>query len=147
MRSEIQKLGIKIEDINEKLEELYKVHNEKKAILNIPVNLDLGKNGKGANGKPFDAGLVVDALEKMRDYITSENKKIREDFFKLHLDIESKIKDKLDKSDVEALESNLNLFQLYLERLNEQMDLMINERTKKFVDKADLKKIKAQIDK
>lgn len=29
----------------------------------------------------------------------------------------------------------------------EFMDLQINERTKKFVDKGDLKKIKAQIDK
>jgi hypothetical protein len=84
---------------------LYKVHNEKKAILNIPVNFDLSKGGKNGNGKGFDAGLVVDALEKMRDYISSENKKMREDFFKLHLDIESKVKDKLDKADIEALES------------------------------------------
>lgn len=99
-----------MEEIHEKLDELYKVHNEKKAILNIPINFDSpgkGKDGKN-NGSGFDVSVVVDALEKMRDYIASENKKMREDFFKLHLDIEAKLKDKLDKKDIEDLESKKN---------------------------------------
>jgi hypothetical protein len=53
--------------------------------------------------------LIVDALEKMRDYISSENKKMREDFFKLHLDIEAKMREKLDKKDIEDIESNILL--------------------------------------
>ena len=95
----------------EKLEELYKVHNEKKAILNIPISFETQGTGKGKEGKGgFDASLVVDALEKMRDYISSENKKMREDFFKLHLDIEAKMKEKLDKKDIEDVESKISHF-------------------------------------
>ncbi len=45
----------------------------------------------------------------MRDYISSENKKMREDFFKLHLDIEAKMREKLDKKDIEDIESNILL--------------------------------------
>lgn len=64
-------------------------------------------NGKNGGSKEFDASLIVDALEKMRDYISSENKKMREDFFKLHLDIEAKMREKLDKKDIEDIESNI----------------------------------------
>eukprot|EP00347_Sterkiella_histriomuscorum_P003865 403362643 len=138
LRTEVQRINQRMEEIHEKLDELYKVHNEKKAILNIPVNFESkskGKDGKGGGG--FDTSLVVDALEKMRDYIAIENKKMREDFFKLHLDIEAKMKSKLDRTDIEELEK----------RILENVDLQINEKTKRYVDKADLKKIKAQIDK
>lgn len=114
-------------EIHEKLDELYKVHNEKKAILNIPINFDVkgkGKDGKEGSGG-FDTALVVDALEKMRDYIASENKKMREDFFKLHLEIEAKMKDKLDKKDCEDLESKyfINIIHMFIERLMEYVEL------------------------
>jgi hypothetical protein len=66
--------------------------------------MDKGGNGKG--GKGFDADLVVDALEKMRDYIAVEHKKMRDEFFKLHLDFEAKIREKIDKKDIEEIESN-----------------------------------------
>lgn len=77
-----------MQDIHIKLDELYKVHSEKKAILNIPVNFDEKGKGKDGGGGGFDASIVVDALEKMRDYIASENKKIKEDFFKLRIELE-----------------------------------------------------------
>lgn len=93
-----------MQDIHIKLDELYKVHSEKKAILNIPVNFDeKGKGKEGGGG--FDASLVIDALEKMRDYIASENKKIKEDFFKLRIELEQKLKEKLEKKDVDEIES------------------------------------------
>lgn len=79
--------------------------------MNIPVSFDLisnTNNSKGAKG--FDAELIVDALEKMRDYIAVEHKKIREDFLKLHLDFEAKIRDKIDKKDIEDIESKNNHF-------------------------------------
>jgi len=77
----------RLDETHEKLDELYKAHNDKKAILNIPVNFDMGKSdGKGGSGKGFDSDLVVDALEKMRDYIAAEHKKMRDEFFKLHLE-------------------------------------------------------------
>lgn len=83
------------------------MHNEKKAILNIPVNFDVGK-GSSKDGQPkgFDTELVVDALERMRDYISAEHKKMKDEFVKLQLDIETKIREKLDKKDIEDIESN-----------------------------------------
>jgi hypothetical protein len=49
----------------------------------------------------------VDALEKMRDFISAENKKIREEFFKMHIEFESKVREKLDKKDLEEIESKI----------------------------------------
>jgi hypothetical protein len=67
----------------------------------------LPKGGSSKGQKGFDTELVVEALEKMRDYISSEFKKIREEMLKLHLDVESKLKDKIDKKDTEIIESKL----------------------------------------
>ncbi len=64
-------------------------------------------NSSKGGAKGFDAELIVDALEKMRDYIAVEHKKMRDEFFKLHLDFEAKIRDKIDKKDIEDIESNL----------------------------------------
>lgn len=38
---------------------------------------------------------------------------MREDFFKLHLDIEAKMKEKLDKKDVEEVESKIYILKIY----------------------------------
>lgn len=48
-----------------------KINNEKKTILNLPTSFDI--NNKKSN--KFDEDFIIDALEKMRDYITQELKK------------------------------------------------------------------------
>ena len=69
----------------------------------MPVSFESSKPGKGNKG--FDPELVVDALEKMRDFISAENKKMRDEFFKMHIEFESKVREKLDKKDLEEIES------------------------------------------
>lgn len=53
-----------VNEINAKLEELMKAHNDRKAILNLPINMDDPKKKRG-----LDEEIILDALEKMRDYI------------------------------------------------------------------------------
>jgi hypothetical protein len=48
-----------------KIDELIKIQSEKKAILNIPMSFDDDPKKK----KKFDEEFIIDALEKMRDYI------------------------------------------------------------------------------
>lgn len=93
----------------EKLDELYKIHNERKAVVNLPVSFESTKPGK-KNQPAFDPELVVDALEKMRDFLTAETKKIREEFFKMHLEFESKVREKIDKKELEDIESKIDIF-------------------------------------
>lgn len=87
---------------------LYKIHNERKNVVNLPVSFESTKPSKGKGGNAaFDPELILDALEKMRDYIAAENKKMREEFFKLTIEFESKVREKLDKKDLEEIESML----------------------------------------
>ena len=51
-----------------------KTNAEKKSTVNMPINLDFGKNGK----KSLDEEAIMETLEKMRDFITSENKKVND---------------------------------------------------------------------
>ena len=41
----------------------------------------------------------------MRDYIAQENKKMDEKMFKFHFEIENKIREKIDKKELEDIES------------------------------------------
>lgn len=43
----------------------------------------------------------------MRDYIAAEFKKVREELLKLHLDVESKLKEKIDTKDTDVIESKI----------------------------------------
>ena len=73
----------------------------------MPVNFESTKPGKGGKTGGLDPELILDALEKMRDYIAAENKKMREEFFKLTIEFESKVREKLDKKDLEEIESKI----------------------------------------
>ena len=53
--------------------------------------------------------LILDSLEKMRDFIAFESKKMKDEFFKFHIEFESKIREKIDKKELEDIESNLFL--------------------------------------
>lgn len=48
-----------------KIEELLKFHNEKKTILNFPSSFDDDPKKK----KKLDEEFILEALEKIRDYI------------------------------------------------------------------------------
>lgn len=113
-KMEIGRVLHKLEPIQEKLEDLTKMSNDKKAILNIPVSFDDPKK----KGK-MDEDFVIEALEKMRDYIASENKRINDQFFKFHLDFESKIREKIDKKELEEIESKFERLSLIFYREND----------------------------
>ncbi len=52
-------------EIQSKLDELMRVHNEKKTILNIPTSFDSDPKKR----KQMDEEFIVETFEKMRDYI------------------------------------------------------------------------------
>lgn len=85
----------------EKLEELMKANNERKTILNLPTSFDSDPKKKNK----FDEEIILDALEKMRDYISSEGKKGKDELFKFHIEFEAKVREKLDKKELEDIES------------------------------------------
>lgn len=96
----------KLENYDKKFEELTKKENDKKSIVNIPAtSLDILRDDK----KTFDDDAVIESLEKMRDYITFESKKVKDDMFKLSLQFESKVNQKIDKKDLEDIESKLKI--------------------------------------
>ena len=53
----------------------------------------------------MDEEFIVESLEKMRDYIQQENKRLRDDIFKQKFEFEIKIREKLDKKELEDIES------------------------------------------
>ena len=57
--------------------------------------------------------------------------------FKFHFEFEAKAREKIDKKELEDIER----------RMMENVELQVNNRTKKFSEKTDLKKLKLQTDK
>ena len=110
LRMEVQQITKREDEIADKLEELYKIHNERKNVVNLPVNFESNKSGKAGKASGLDPELILDALEKMRDYIAAENKKMREEFFKLTMEFEGKVREKIDKRDLDDIESKRFFF-------------------------------------
>lgn len=54
-----------IQELRDKVDELIKANADKKATVNMPINLDFGKDGK----KSLDEEALMETLEKMRDFI------------------------------------------------------------------------------
>ena len=103
-------------------------------MVNLPVNFESTKPGKAGKTGGLDPELILDALEKMRDYIAAENKKMREEFFKLTMEFEGKVREKIDKRDLDDIESKkLNL--TLIGRLTENVEMQLNLRLKKFIEK------------
>ena len=100
IKKEIQSVVVLANENSEKIEEIIKVNAEKKAMMNFPMALDDPKKRKN-----LDEEVIIDALDKMRDYISLEVKKIKDDFFKFQIEFEGKIREKLDKKDLEDIES------------------------------------------
>lgn len=109
LKQELASLSKKQQEMLEKLEELLKAQNEKKTILNLPTSFDDDLKKR----KRFDEEVIMEALEKMRDYISFENKRIKDELFKFHLEFETKVREKLDKKELEEIESKITLTHLY----------------------------------
>lgn len=100
IKQDISTIMQRIDKLSDKIEDLVKQQSDKKTILNIPTTFDDPKN----KGK-MDEDFIVEALEKMRDYIAQENKRMKDEMFKLRLEFETKVREKLDKKDLEDIES------------------------------------------
>ena len=79
-----------------------KAHNEKKTILNIPTAFDDDPKKR----KKMDEDFIIESFEKMRDYIQQELKKVKDEQFRQHIDFETKVREKIDKKELEEIESN-----------------------------------------
>ena len=97
----ISTLERKLKEVWEKVEELMKVQKEKNTILNIPTSFDDDPKKR----KRMDEDFIIDAFEKMRDYIAQENKKMKDELFKQHMEFETKVREKIDKKELEEIES------------------------------------------
>ena len=85
----------------------------------------------------MDQDFILDALEKMRDYIAQETKKQNDSFFKFHYEFESRQREKIDKKDLEAIEK----------RIIESTEIFMGNKIKNYPDKQDLKKLKVYTNK
>lgn len=101
LRQQIEQLEKRVLEFSRKVDELMKAHNEKKTILNIPTSFDDDPKRK----KKLDEEFILDAFEKMRDYIAQEMKKIRDEMFKQHYEFETRVREKIDKKELEEIES------------------------------------------
>ena len=57
----------------------------------------------------MDEEFIIDALEKVRDYVAMEIKKLRDELFRQHMEFETKVREKLDKKELEDIESKILL--------------------------------------
>lgn len=130
------------------MEALIKATNDKKGLLNIPLNLEKGDSKKTAL---IDEEGLQEHIDKLRESMMQEVKKIKDELFKFHIEFESKIREKIDKKDLEDIESKLSYGfwnkLLFLERMMVNVDQQIINGTKKFVERTEMKKLKAIFDK
>ncbi len=89
----------------------------------MPVSLDFNKKDKKASGGTLDEEMVLEHLEKIRDFMLAEIRKARDEQFKQVLDLENKIRDKIDKKDLEEIESKIIDPDLPLEKIIMNVDL------------------------
>ena len=94
----------KLKEVEEKVDDLIKQQKDKNTILNIPTSF--GEDSKGR--KKLDEEFIIETFEKLRDYIAQEMKKIRDEIFKQHIQFETKVREKIDKKELEDIESNLS---------------------------------------
>ncbi len=62
------------------------------------------KDGKNGNGS-INEEAILDAFEKMREYVDQEGRRFKDEMFKLNLQVDAKMRDKIDKRDLEEIES------------------------------------------
>lgn len=89
-----------IETLQFQTEELLRIQKEKATILNIPTSDwddDTGKN-------KMNEEVLLNALEKLRDYIQSENKRVRDELLRHHIEVEQKLKEKIDRKELDEIE-------------------------------------------
>lgn len=65
----------------------------------------------GKSGLNEDA--ILDAFDKMREYVDHEGKRFKDEMFKLNLQVDAKMRDKIDKRDLEEIESKVKRLSLF----------------------------------
>ena len=89
------------ESLNKRLDLLTeRPTNEKKRDLSMPVSLDISKKSSA-----MEEEILLDAMDKMKDMLAAEIKRIEDRLFKITMDFESKVRAKIDKHDLEDIES------------------------------------------
>lgn len=120
-----------------------------KGVVSLPLNgaengRDTGR-GRGESMSGPLSGLYsgeeethVESNDKVKDIITVEIRKVRDEILRLNLSVDQKIRNKLDKSDIEEVESKSFLIMIInLEKLLEIIIHDLEGRMKKYVDKVD----------
>ena len=130
-----------------------------KGVVSLPLNgaengRDTGR-GRGESMSGPLSGLYsgeeethVESNDKVKDIITAEIRKVRDEILRLNLSVDQKIRNKLDKSDIEEVESKL--FVIMIINLEKLLEIIIHDlegRMKKYVDKVDQKKLRTIIEK
>ena len=89
-----------------------------KGVVSLPLNgaengRDTGR-GRGESMSGPLSGLYsgeeethVESNDKVKDIITVEIRKVRDEILRLNLSVDQKIRNKLDKNDIEEVESKL----------------------------------------
>ena len=93
----------RLEYVASLVDDMTKAKLEKKSVIEMPVSFDVGSSSK--KGGTMDEDFVVESLEKLRDYLMGEIKKINDQFFKFKIDFDTKMGEKIDRKELEAIES------------------------------------------
>ena len=73
----------------------------------MPVTLDLGKRS-GA-----DEDALMDAVERLKDQLAVEVKKLEDKIFRMNMDFESKVREKIDEMYHEKMKDKATLTHLF----------------------------------
>lgn len=57
--------------------------------------------------RSLDEDAILDAFEKLREFIAYESKKNKDDLIKVNLQVDGKVREKIDKKDLEEIESKI----------------------------------------
>ena len=87
MKNEISKVLLDITATQERIEALEKTQRAKQNVLEIPT----AGFGDTEGGKKMDEDFIIDALDKIRDFIVLENKKMKDELLKMHLEFTGKL--------------------------------------------------------
>ena len=102
------------ESLNKRLDLVADRPVEKKRDLSMPVSLEMSKKFG------MDEDLLLDAIDKMKDIMAAEIKRIEDRLFKMNMDFESKVRAKIDKHDLEEIESMIVVMIKWMCRENDE---------------------------
>ncbi|CDW89676.1 UNKNOWN [Stylonychia lemnae] len=119
--------------------------NERKGTASMPISLDLmdSKRGNEEEGVP-------ELLNLPRESSAVEAKSLRDEIRRVQQTLEHKMKEKVDKRDLEEIKGIIRQFLAlfyFLANMLKFIDEELQQKTKRFVDKQDLKMYKTYLEK